>query len=69
MQYGMYIGPTPITEYGCVKCQKYHRMGLDAEYEDHIYHQSKHGVRERAPRGIAEEFVAHMLAQENAPRK
>jgi len=62
MQYGIYIGPTPITEYGCCLCQKWHRKGLDAEYDAHIAWQSKHGTRERAPSGIAEEFVAHMLA-------
>lgn len=62
MQYGVYIGPTPITEYGCCRCQKWHRKGMDAEYDCHIMHQSKHGIREREPRGIAEEFVAHVLA-------
>jgi len=59
-----YIGPTPITEYGCVLCQKYHRKGLDSEYEAHLYHQSKHGVRTRAPQGIEEEFIANILAEE-----
>jgi hypothetical protein len=68
MQYGQYIGPTPITEYGCVKCQKYHRLGLDPEFDEHLYHQAKHGTRKRAPLGKAEEFVAHMLAQD-PPRK
>ena len=62
VEYGRYIGPTPITEYGCVLCQKYHRKGLDPEYEAHLYHQSKHGVSERKPNGAAEEFVAHLLA-------
>jgi hypothetical protein len=61
MNYG-YIGPTPITEYGCVRCQKYHRKGLDAEYEDHLYYQSKHGTSTRAPITIEEKFVAHLLA-------
>jgi hypothetical protein len=61
MQYG-YIGPTPITEYGCVLCQKHHRKGLDSEYESHLYRQDKHGVTTRAPQGKAEEFAAHMLA-------
>lgn len=65
MQYGIYIGPTPITEYGCVLCQRYHRLGLDAEYESHLYHQGKHGTRTRAPIGPAETFVAHMLAEED----
>ena len=62
MQYGTYIGPTPITTYGCTLCQRHHRKGLDAEYEAHLYRQDKHGVRERAPLGKAEEFVAHILA-------
>lgn len=39
----------PVREYGCVLCQKYHREGLDAEYEPHIYSQSKHGIGERRP--------------------
>lgn len=62
MQYGTYIGPTPITEYGCTRCQKWHRLGLDSEYEAHLMLQSKHGTSTRAPRTKAEEFVAHMLA-------
>lgn len=61
MNYG-YIGPTPITEYGCVLCQRYHRKGLDREYDLHICHQSKHGTSTRAPQGPAETFVANMLA-------
>lgn len=61
MNYG-YIGPTPITEYGCVLCQKYHRLGIDQEYEKHIYHQSKHGTSTREPRDTLEKFVAHFLA-------
>jgi hypothetical protein len=65
MNYG-YIGPTPITEYGCVKCQKYHRLGIDAWYDDHLYFQSKHGIRERAPIGKGEEFIAHMLADKES---
>jgi hypothetical protein len=32
-------------EYGCVKCQKYHREGEEL-YEPHIGFQSKHGLRE-----------------------
>jgi len=42
------------------------RLGLDPEFDAHLYHQSKHGTRKRAPIGKAEEFVAHMLAQEPA---
>lgn len=62
MQYGTYIGPTPITEYGCVKCQKYHRLGIDPEYEAHLMHQSKHGTAQRAPRGKREELAAIVLS-------
>ncbi len=61
MHYG-YIGPTPITAYGCVLCQREHRLGLDAEYQPHLYRQSKHGTYTRAPCGTAEEFVAALLA-------
>ena len=66
MRYGHYIGTTPITEYGCVQCQKYHRLGLDPEYEAHLGRQSKHGVRTRAPIGAREQFVASMLAERGA---
>jgi hypothetical protein len=62
MQHGIYIGPTPITYYGCVRCQKYHRKGFDAEFEAHKFDQDKHGIRERGPIGKDEEFIAHMLA-------
>lgn len=37
----------PIREYGCTRCQTYHRQGLDAEYDDHLFWQSKHGPRDR----------------------
>lgn len=37
----------PVREYGCTRCQKWHREGLDAEYEPHLYWQSKHGPMER----------------------
>lgn len=36
-----------VREYGCVLCQVNHREGIDAEYADHLYHQSKHGWHER----------------------
>lgn len=39
----------PITEYGCVRCQRYHAEGLDPLYQDHLFHQSKHGTRTRPP--------------------
>lgn len=61
MNYG-YIGPTPITAYGCVLCQREHRKGIDADYDAHLYRQSKHGTYTRAPQGIVEEFVAHVQA-------
>lgn len=60
---GHYIA-TPITEYACCICQRTHRRGLDAEYEAHLPWQSKHGTRQRAPRGPAETFVAEMQAME-----
>lgn len=66
MQYGIYVGPTPITEYGCTLCQRHHRRGIDAEYDDHLMFQSKHGVRQRAPIGKAEELAAHVQAEERA---
>lgn len=34
-----------VRDYGCVKCQKYHREG-DLLYEEHLYFQSKHSIRE-----------------------
>jgi len=33
----------PVRAYGCVRCQREHRQGLDAEYEPHLPFQSKHG--------------------------
>lgn len=39
----------PIREYGCCQCQKYHREGLDDEYEPHLFFQSKHGWYDRPP--------------------
>lgn len=60
---GRYIGPTPITAYGCVLCQCEHRLGMDAEYQEHLHRQSKHGTYTRAPHGAAEEAVAAMLAE------
>lgn len=37
----------PVREYGCVRCQTTHRRGIDAEYEPHLWSQSKHGWSER----------------------
>jgi hypothetical protein len=67
MVYGRYIGSTPITEYGCTLCQRYHRLGMDEEYEAHLYHQSKHGVITRGPIGPRETFVAQMLSENECP--
>jgi hypothetical protein len=40
-----HAGPAaePVRAYGCVRCQKEHREGLDPEYEPHLMFQSKHG--------------------------
>lgn len=40
--------PNRIVEYGCVKCQKYHREGDDL-YDAHLMWQSKHGIQRRPP--------------------
>jgi hypothetical protein len=63
MNYG-YIGSTPITSYGCVLCQREHRLGIDPEFESHSYRQSKHGISNRAPIGPRETLVAVVLAEE-----
>lgn len=34
----------PVRCYGCVRCQREHREGLDAEYPAHLMSQSKHGT-------------------------
>jgi hypothetical protein len=38
-----------VREYGCVRCQTRHRLGLDPEYQEHLYWQSKHGWYDRLP--------------------
>lgn len=38
------MSTTTIRGYGCVECQEWHYEG-DAEFEPHIYWQSKHGVQ------------------------
>jgi hypothetical protein len=35
-----------VQAYGCVECQDWHYEG-DAEYEPHLYWQSKHGIEWR----------------------
>jgi hypothetical protein len=35
-----------VTGYGCVRCQRWHIKDQDPLYAAHLYHQSKHGVRE-----------------------
>jgi hypothetical protein len=55
--------PTQITEYGCCHCQKWHRKGLDHEYDEHIYFQGKHqGPRERVAKP-GEIFALEMLKE------
>lgn len=41
----------PVTEYGCVRCQKWHRQGLDGEeFQLHIFSMARNGVmRQRLP--------------------
>jgi hypothetical protein len=41
------LGRTWVKEFGCCLCQKYHRLGIDPEYHDHLHRQSKHGERTR----------------------
>ncbi len=41
------VGQPLVREYGCVECQRTHREGLDAEYEPHLWRQSKHGYHDR----------------------
>lgn len=57
-------------EYGCVRCQGYHREG-DALYDAHLYFQSKHGLRfvtlEQAI--IEAAAVAHFACEKPAERK
>jgi hypothetical protein len=50
--------PGLIRAYGCCKCQREHREGVDAEFADHSTFQSKHGVYERVPADKGEEFAA-----------
>jgi hypothetical protein len=41
--------PGLIRCYGCVKCQREHREGIDAEFVPHDTFQSKHGIYQRLP--------------------
>lgn len=52
-----------VREYGCTVCQAWHcRETEPALYEAHLYHQSKHGWRER-PATPGEMFVIEMEKQ------
>lgn len=42
-----HVGQPMVREYGCVECQRYHREGIDAEFEPHLLYQSKHGYYDR----------------------
>jgi hypothetical protein len=66
MMHGTYIGLTAITAFGCCRCQREHRKGMDAEYESHLMHQSKHGYYRRAPLTMAEWFSALMQTDERS---
>lgn len=57
----VYTGRVPmVREYGCVLCQQYHVRELEPElYEAHLWHQSKHGWRDR-PATVAEIFALEM---------
>jgi hypothetical protein len=55
-----YTGQPLVREYGCVRCQKWHRRGIDPEYEPHLYYQSKHGWHERV--ATPNEVLAMMRA-------
>lgn len=57
-----HLGQPLIREYGCHICQAYHRAELDPDlYEDHLYHQSKHGSSDRL--ATAEEIQMLELAE------
>lgn len=47
-----------VRAYGCVQCQEYHYEG-DAEFEEHIMRQSKHGV-ERLPERPADKMLREL---------
>lgn len=54
-----------LHEYGCVLCQRYHARELGPElYEAHLWHQSKHGCRERV--ATVPEMFALEMRRENA---
>ncbi len=54
-----YYGPNPVHCYGCCECQREHRLGIDAKYEDHIMLQSKHGTYVR---GAVDQLEIDLLA-------
>ncbi len=60
--YGRPLTGPALTCYGCCRCQKEHRRGIDPEYADHLIHQSKRGTYERAPLDHGEKFAYHFEA-------
>ena len=42
-----HAGQVLVTEYGCCRCQRTHRKGIDPEYGPHLIAQSKHGYYTR----------------------
>lgn len=54
-----------LTEYGCVLCQKWHRKGIDPEYQPHLMRQSKHGPRSRVATA-AETFLLELRRAEDS---
>lgn len=61
--YGRPLTGPAVTCYGCVKCQREHRKGIDSEYDDHILYQSKHGINQRAPLDHGERFALLVAAE------
>lgn len=61
-----WTGAVIVREYGCTKCQRYHREGIDAEYRPHLPHQSKHGWRERRAT-MGERFALDVGALDFSP--
>lgn len=62
---------TRVTEYGCTRCQAYHRKHLDDLYDEHMPYQAKHHYRTR-PATPAERFALLMreeVTSESAARE
>lgn len=47
----------PVVEYGCAKCQRWHRQGIDPEYDAHLHRQAKHHYRADRPPTQAEALL------------